>query len=227
MNEIADSFFDVLNELKTADKTNAGGETLNSESRDRPSIDNMTERQYNNFGWVTVNNVMSYEEYGSLMHQFDDFKNRKHSYPTTENREALIIAYDNEHNATKLAGIKGTTANPIVSFVVDSVNTDDYLKETYFEILRSTINYEKEIRQAFGSLLGEENFVFVNGTNYPTFRELKQQRRSSEKGRKNSESFLYGSGSGGENSETGYVSNEPSSTDGGFSMPDNQNYSAK
>lgn len=227
MNEIADNFFDVLNELKTVDKTNAVGEAMNSESRDRLSIDNMTERQYNNFGWVTVNNVMSYEEYGSLMHQFDDFKNRKHSYPTTENGEALIIAYDNEHNATKLAGIKGTTANPIVSFVVDSVNTDDYLKETYFEILRSTINYEKEIRQAFGSLLGEENFVFVNGTNYPTFRELKQQRRSSEKGRKNSESFLYGSGSGGENSETGYVSNEPSSTDGGFSMPDNQNYSTK
>lgn len=33
MNEIADNFFDVLNELKTIDKTNAVGETMNSESR--------------------------------------------------------------------------------------------------------------------------------------------------------------------------------------------------
>ncbi len=91
MNEIADSFFDVLNELKTVDKTNAVGETVNSESRDRPSIDNMTERQYNNFGWVTVNNVMSYEEYGSLIHQFDDFKKQKTQL--SDNRKRRSIDY--------------------------------------------------------------------------------------------------------------------------------------
>ena len=43
------------------------------------------------------------------MHQYDDFKNRKHKYPVTRDGEALIITYDSQYNATKLVAIKGTT----------------------------------------------------------------------------------------------------------------------
>ncbi len=138
----------------------------------------------------------------------------------------MIIAYDNEHNATKLAGIKGTTENPTISFVIESAS-DGHYDNYYLEVLRDDAKNILKNRNAYESLQGEGVFRYIGREDYPPFSEFKKQRRSSGKGRKNSESFLYGSGSGGENSETGYVNNEPSSTDGGFSMPDNQNYSTK
>ena len=55
------------------------------------SVDTYTEKQYNDYGWIVVNDILNGKEFKQLYSQFANIKLLKHKYPKTPNGENIIV----------------------------------------------------------------------------------------------------------------------------------------
>ena len=60
----------------------------------RGNLESYTETQYNDFGWVRYNDILSAKEYSALLSRYADYKHNKNHYPTTRFGEAVIFSFD-------------------------------------------------------------------------------------------------------------------------------------
>ena len=74
-----------------------------------------SESQYNNFGWVRANNVLSALEYNTLLSRYADYKHNKDIYPTTRFGEGVIHSFDYPN---VFIYVKGTIKNPQITKIV-------------------------------------------------------------------------------------------------------------
>ncbi len=110
-------------------------------------VDNYTQKQYNDFGWVRANNVIS----SAAWKNFDSKVSKKRFFPPkTENGEWIISVSDDSSENKGVENIlvfaKGTYQNPKVSQII-KINYND---ETRVDIIREAI-YERQgiIRKSF------------------------------------------------------------------------------
>ncbi len=142
------------------------------------SIDIYSEEQYNNFGWVRHNNVLSAAEYSTLLSRYADYKHNKDNYPTTRFGEAVIFSFDYPNI---LMYVKGTIENPQITkiLIIDSAIPSTIQCDIQREILSNERQGLSLPWKNATSIFGEESINFNKKRDFPSFQEYKRGREGS------------------------------------------------
>ena len=142
-------------------------------------IDTYTMKQYNDFGWVTVNKVLTGKELKKLYSQFARVKLNKEQNVKNNLGEYLIPVGDKYGSIDNLVYIKGTNKHPIIRQVVE-INKP-YLENAeniIVEVMRNEstgLYYDAfEIYEAYARA---EIFTVHKPIDYPSYSELKRGTR--------------------------------------------------
>ena len=178
--------FDLSTQRKSYDTENAG-------------VEKYTEQQYNNFGWVRYNNVLSAKEYSALLSRYADYKYNKNKYPTTRFGEAVIFSFD---YPDVLMYVKGSIVNPQISKII-RITEDN--AELLKQIREELLSYEyqqvplpyQNVKFIFGEKILDTNkrqdFISFQGYKRIRERELGKENSIRDRGKR------YGKGSIGKN----------------------------
>ncbi len=183
------------------------------------NVDKYTEKQYNNFGWVVVNDVLTGKELKKLYSKFADAKLLKNKYPKSANGEYMIAVGDKYSVDDKIVYLKGTNQNPIITKVLKIVDVDDSDKNFY---INEVVHYEQlgirdsyEILEAYA---GKEIF------NKITLRDCISYSEAKSGGQKDSKVNINDrvGRTGARNPQRSTINVEAESNDPAFSMPENK-----
>ncbi len=143
-------------------------------------IDRYTEKQYNNFGWVTVNNVLTPDEYTHFNQQLADLKYNKFKYTKTKDGEYIIpVGSDSQ----KLVYVNGSYQNPIIIKVV-KINLDvEYVGRVKDDIIEYEQNNYREPYRIIADYFGPKVVDIYQIRNYDSYRSIKNARREGASGR--------------------------------------------
>ena len=159
------------------------------------SIDNYTEEQYNDFGLVSVNGVLTGKETKKLYSQFSDIDNH-------------VL-------------IKGSNQNPVIRKVI-SVNKDvpKELKSYYLkELVYGESDYRTN-RNVVERIAGQTIFLEYTRDDFESFVELKQQNTRNKEIHTNDKNGQFRTGSFEGNRKT--INKAPD--EGAFNMSENENH---
>ncbi len=141
------------------------------------SVEKYTESQYNSFGWVRANDVLTAAEYNTLLSRYADYKHNKDRYPTTRFGEAVIHSSE---CPDVIMYVKGSIDSPQITKVVriDYFDTAE-IKEEIFS------NERRHLPQPYKSIenfYGQEIFTVCKARDYASFRDYQaeQEGRSSQ-----------------------------------------------
>ena len=180
-------------------------------------IDVYDEAQYNDFGWVTVNGILTGKELKQLYSQFADIKLLKHKCPKTPKGEYIIFTGHNYGMIDSVVFIKGTNKHPIIT----KIYTYKSLDKTNREISANEVSeYEQrgydnanEIIEAYAG-----HSVFSRYTLRDCLSYWEQKRQGfGTASNKNSGKRNFGTGSAQQNKATEKAGLDNSA----FSMPEN------
>ena len=167
-----------------------------------PSVDRYTEKQYNNFGWVRANDVLTAAEYDTLLSRYADYKHNKDSYPVTRFGETVVHSFD--YNDV-LVYVKGSIKSPEITKVI-KINADDYTASKVKEwILQNEYRQVYQPYQSIEFAYGEEIFSKYRQRDFISFQEYraKLERNGSTKGDTASGTEQDRKGSSEQNKRTG------------------------
>lgn len=180
-------------------------------------IDVYDEAQYNDYGWVTVNGILTGKELKQLYSQFADIKLLKHKCPKTPKGEYIIFTGHNYGMIDSVVFIKGTNKHPIIT----KIYTYKSLDKTNREISANEVSeYEQrgydnanEIIEAYAG-----HSVFSRYTLRDCLSYWEQKRQGfGTASNKNSGKRNFGTGSAQQNKATDKAGLDNSA----FSMPEN------
>lgn len=141
----------------------------------RESLEIYTETQYNNFGWVRYNDVLSAAEYETLLSRYADYKHNKNHYPTTRFGEAVIYSFDYPNI---LMYVKGTIRNPqiakvvIIDFELPLITQKTIQKE----ILSNERNQLSFPYKTVTDFFGKGCFTINKKRDFPSFQEYRRRK---------------------------------------------------
>ncbi len=153
---------------------------------DRADIDLYTEKQYNNYGWVRVNNVLNSKDWYQFNRYFADHKLLKNQFAKTQNGETIIPVGE---NLKYLVYAKGTNKNPIITKVIEIIEDNDYiLGRIRDDLIEQERHNAYEPSQIISDYYREGILVRKSLEDYDEFQKLKRGRegRTSNKTNENS-----------------------------------------
>ncbi len=180
-------------------------------------VDTYTEEQYNNFGWVRYNNVLSANEYNTLLSRYADYKHNKDKYPTTRFGEAVIHSTE---CPDVIMYVKGTITSPEITKTI-KINADSLDSSTIKEWILQ--NEYGRVSQPYGSIedfYGQEIFSKYRKRDFTSF----QGYRAEAEGSGSQTSNTFGTA---EQNRAGSTKQNTSNDGAGlnesaFSMPENE-----
>ncbi|GEM_PF-3199736 len=193
------------------------GEISREEYQLFKDIEKYTETQYINFGWITVNKVVTSAEREILFSRYADYKHNKNSYPTTRFGEAVIHSYD---CPDVIAYIKGKISNPEITKIVrinaDEANDILAIREV---VLSNEYKQEPLPYKVVESYFGESHLNISKKRDYASFRSIKAgaKGRSSAKSDTDSGTGKNGAGILQQNK----ADDRADSVESAFSIPEN------
>lgn len=150
------------------------------------SVDNYTENQYNKFGWIRANNVLSTQQWNDFNRKFAQQKNKMAVFNKTVNGEYIIPVNDmvgkNFGVDNVLVFAKGTYQNPNITKIIKI----DLADETSIDYVRRFI-YDNETRtnnqtsDALKDIFGEKLISELSIRDFQSYQELKRQGKDSRK----------------------------------------------
>ncbi|MGN0174558.1 MAG: hypothetical protein ACI39F_08965 [Acutalibacteraceae bacterium] len=166
---------------------------------DNEIIDRYTEKQYNNFGWVRANNVLTSAEYQHFTHEFANYKklnNKPFGYNSITG-ESIIRTGNDLNTLNVFVYVRGDIDNPEITKIVRFNTTDktelNIIKEGYlYADSRETENSYENVQKVFGN----EFATVINRQDLQSFYEYQRGKQRSvstensghsqfDKGRKN------------------------------------------
>ena len=187
LDDIFDNEAHLRYPLKTSKATLNISEYINNittEGKDQyslPDIDRYTEKQYNDFGWVRTNDVLTAAEYSDLISNYTGHKHVKDNYPITRFGETVI------HSAQYtdvLMYVKGSIKNPQITkvVVIDKDNPID-LAAIREEILLNEREQQLLPFSFIEKYYGPEVLIVHKARDYASYREYraKLERSDSQK----------------------------------------------
>lgn len=145
------------------------------------NIDKYSEEQYNNFGWVRYNNVLSAAEYTTLLSRYADYKHNKDKYPTTRFGEAVIHSSE---CMDVIMYVKGEIGNPEIKKIIKLEHSlkPEMKNEIKEEILHNERRHLSFPYETIIGFYGEKVFSILKARDYASFREYRaeQEGRNSE-----------------------------------------------
>ncbi|MBQ2934440.1 MAG: DNA/RNA non-specific endonuclease [Clostridia bacterium] len=172
----------------------------NPQWKNKVDNEKYSEEQYNNFGWVRYNEVLTAQEYSTLLSRYADYKHNENQYPTTRFGEAVIHSSE---CPDVLMYVKGKIGNPQITRII-RINKKD---PTEFSIIREEIlsnEYKQELFpfSFIERYYGQEILIRCKARDYAPYREYERrfaERGSSEKSNTTLRAEPNGRGSAGEN----------------------------
>ncbi len=164
-----------------ASNQNSEKDSINNDStysytpKGENGVDNYTEEQYNNFGWVRANNVINAGYWRNFTENFAQAVSGNYNYPKNKNGEFMIDvydAYDSSGITDVIVFASGTIESPNITKIVKIDLTNDIDIETKRRVL-----YEAErrgIQQTTGGV-----FRFYNKVDFIS--KFRHQRISDER----------------------------------------------
>ena len=135
---------------------------------EKHSVEKYNEEQYNSFGWVRYNDVLSTSEYSILLSRYIDYKHNKNKYPTTRFGEAVIHSSE---CPDVLMYVKGDIDSPQITKIV-RISIDEYnasvIKEEllHYEYRQIPIPY-KNVEIVYGeevlNIYKKQDFISFRG----------------------------------------------------------------
>ncbi len=161
------------------------------------SIDNYNEQEYNDYGWIVVNNVLTASEIKRLYGQFSDIVNNKKYSKKSSFGEHLILVGNNYSDIDHLVLISGSISHPKITKVI---SVSDEIPET------EKANYLKELcygkqgdcnttREILGSFAGTQIFFTTTYRDFASYVSIKRQTESITRGNGNIREREIGAGS--------------------------------
>ena len=92
-------------------------------------VDVYSEKQYNDYGCVAVNGILTGKELKQLYSQFADIKLLKHKCPKTPKGEYIIFTGDKYGTIDSVVFIKGTNKHPIITKIYTFIIFDKTNRE--------------------------------------------------------------------------------------------------
>ena len=96
-------------------------------------IDNMSEKDYNNYGWVRANDIINSGYWDNFAENFAQAVNGKHKFPKNKDREFMISVYD-KYSRNPVDDVivfaRGTIDSPIVSKIIAFTKNKPFDLET-------------------------------------------------------------------------------------------------
>lgn len=145
------------------------------------SIENYTETQYNNFGWIRANDVISAAEYNALMSNYTGHKHKDDSFPITRFSETVVHSFQ---HPDILMYVKGNIRSPQITKVV-CIDAED--SKTVLKIKENIFKNERaQIFQPYSFIrdyYGDEILIIDRKRDYASFQEYRaeQERGNGEK----------------------------------------------
>lgn len=150
-------------------------------------IDRYTEKQYNDYGWVKVHDVLTGNELTKLYSQFSDIKNNKFYGYRNRKGEYLIPVGDEYDTYDHIVYISGTNKHPKISQVIGFVDKsiDSNLRTNYFmEVLNNeSINHFDNSWEIVEAYAGQQLFRQNEISNYETYSQVRNRARRQARGR--------------------------------------------
>ena len=150
---MAADFLPDLKEATLESRKEATGPPKTQEGKASSEFGDYTKEEYENFGWVRANNILSAGYWKNFTANFADAVANKYYFPKAKNGEFMIEAYDaydNESVADVIVFASGTVESPNITKIVKI----DLVYETDIETKRRLL-YEIErrgIQQEVGEL---------------------------------------------------------------------------
>ncbi len=132
------------------------------------------ESQYNNFGWVRANDVLTTAEYNTLLSRYADYKHNKDRYPTTRFGEAVIHSSE---CPDVIMYVKGNIRSPQISKIV-VINKKD---STDISVIREEIilnEYERQLLpfSFVEEYYGKDVLVIHKARDYASYRQFRAEQ---------------------------------------------------
>lgn len=200
---------DVKSETKSA-----GSETEDVKKESRYSldlIDNYTEKQYNDYGWARVNDVLSYRENGNFRTKYRKIKDGRQKDFRRSSRDEIIVETNDmeggKHGVNNvLVFAKGSYEDYRITKVIRlKINNETELEKVRDYIYgQETDEYRKSYYQTddIAGLLYEEEYITRHTAHdCLAYKQIKQSRAKS--GRNDADSGIGAIGNGNLNSDSG------------------------
>ena len=150
-------------------------------------IENMSQKDYNKYGWAKVNDVLSDREFADFMNKVSIKKRQgNHWYLDLQNGKHMFAVGVDGVNSTLVIS-NGDYLNPSI----EKVYHIDLDGETDIEIVRRYIYEEERIGTLQGNdiavLYGQELVSFFKSEDFPNYRESRREyeRKQSERNPRN------------------------------------------
>ena len=175
--EMAADFLPDLREATLESRKEATGPPKTQEGKASSEFGDYTKEEYENFGWVRANNILSAGYWKNFTENFADAVANKHYFPKAKNGEFMIEAYnvyDSEGAADVIVFASGTIESPNVTKII-KIDSDNFQEIEYER--REILEAERRgIQQKAGELFG-----FYYKTDF--IGELRNKRISSTENR--------------------------------------------
>ena len=179
-------------------------------------IDVYDEAQYNDFGWVRYNDVLSASEYNTLLSRYADYKHNKHNYPTTRFGEAVIHSSE---LPDVIMYVKGPIVSPQIIKAV-RIETDSYTASSIKGwILQNEYRQVSQPYSAIESLYGQEVLSICRKRDYESFWEY--QARTKRNSSPTSDTAGETEQDGTRSTQQNKTTDRAGLDDSAFSMPEN------
>lgn len=155
-----------------------------------------TEKQYNNFGWASYNEVITPKEREKLFSLYADYKENRHKYPTTRFGEAVISS--STESLGVIMYIKGPLSNPQITKIVRIESSfEKEIFEIQEEINRNEREHNPQPYEAIEYFYFPEILTISKARDYASFQEyrVESKRDSSENTNTDSRELKFRRGS--------------------------------
>ncbi len=143
-------------------------------------LDRYTEKTYNNYGWIAVNNVLTKSEWSQYNRKIRETLTGK--TPKNFYGESVMTVGEHSSDISALVYVKGTASNPIVTKVV-RVNSEIHNAENISDILQEVIERERqgfrnpyEIVEEFAE---KKIFFEIKRQDFSSLQELRNKSKGS------------------------------------------------
>ncbi len=141
------------------------------------NVERYTEKEYNDYGWVAANEVLTGKELKKLYSQFADIQENAYNYPLSSVNEYMILVGNKYDSYEHLVFIKGTNQNPIITRVVGLI---DILDEFADDLLWEVCEYEEQgMYDAINFIekfTGEKIFSCYTAKDFGAYSRRKEER---------------------------------------------------
>ena len=144
-------------------------------------IDKFTERTYNNYGWVSVNDVLSSQALRRMYSQFASIKTGVH-YDKTIDGYYIIPTGDYDKVLNNFVYIKGTVKNPVIKQIIKlnlQSESEIYIAGMWLdEIRRDGLEQSERARKAIVDSYGEGSARICLPDDFKSFKDQIRSRKA-------------------------------------------------